>query len=315
MVMENFIVFSPWANFVIAHVLSLGAAAMFAGLLYFIVTAKQIAPPYRIANWLGAVVMVSAALELGNQYIVWKTSMVAFPMGGETLFAAIGEGRFSNGYRYVNWSIDVPVLLTQIVVVLGLSGKKFWSPVVQFTLAGLLMIYTGYIGQFFEAVPDAGSLSVPGPDAVGGMLLATGIGQTATYWVMFVVSCVFYLWILYLVFAVGLSKENLAKLPPKAQWWMKAVVWTLFGSWMLYLVGYLMPAISISQESAVIRQIAYTVADVVSKVIYGIMIGYVAMLRSNAEGYSEERLNRMGYDHHTTTTAATPAATTTTQTV
>jgi hypothetical protein len=297
MVLANFIVFDPWANFVIAHVLSLGAAAMFAGLVYFIVTAKQISPKYRIANWLGAVVMVSAALELGNQYIVWKGSITPFVAGGETLFAAFGDQRFSNGYRYVNWSIDVPVLLMQFVVVFGLVGKKFWSPVIQFTLAGLLMIYTGYIGQFFEAVPDAGSLIVPGPDAVGGMLLATGIGQTATYWVMFFVSCIFYLWILYLVFAVGLNKDNLAKLPPKAQWWMKAVVWTLFGSWMLYLVGYLMPAISMSQESAVIRQMAYTVADIVSKVIYGIMIGYVAQLRSNAEGYSDDRLDRLGYDH------------------
>jgi hypothetical protein len=300
MVMENYIVFDPWANFVIAHVLSLGAAAMFAGLVYFIVTAKQISPKYRIANWLGAVVMVSAALELGNQYLVWKAAMVPQVIGGETIFAALGESRFSNGYRYVNWSIDVPVLLTQIVVVLGLAGKKFWSPVIQFTVAGLLMIYTGYIGQFFEAVPEAGTFGEMTIGAVANMtgntLLAENIGQTATYWVMFVVSCIFYAWILYLVVAVGLSKENLDKLPPKAQWWMKAVVYTLVGSWMLYLVGYLMPAVSISQESAVIRQIAYTIADIVSKVIYGVMIGYVAVLRSNAEGYSEDRLNRLGYD-------------------
>ncbi|MEM1010972.1 MAG: bacteriorhodopsin [Planctomycetota bacterium] len=296
--MENFIVFSPWANFIIAHVLSLGAAAMFAGLVYFIVTAKQISPKYRVANWLGAVVMVSAALELGNQYIVWKSSIVPFTgADGATLFA-VGENssRFSNGYRYVNWSIDVPVLLAQFVVVFGLMGKKFWSPVIQFTIAGLLMIYFGYIGQFFEAVPEAGTQIAAGASSVGGDLLASNVGQNATYWLMFVVSCVFYLWILYLVLAVGLNKDNLAKLPPKAQAWMKAVVWTLFGSWMLYLVGYLMPAVSISEESAVIRQMAYTIADIVSKVLYGIMLGYVAVLRSNAEGYNEDRLDRIGYD-------------------
>jgi len=297
MVMENYIVFSPEAYFIIAHVLSLGAAAMFAGLVYFTVTAKQISPRYRIANWLGAVVMVSAALELGNQYLVWKASFAPAVNGaGETVFAVLNASdRFSNGYRYVNWSIDVPVLLTQIVVVLGLAGKKFWSPVIQFTTAGLLMIYTGYIGQYYEAVQTGADVIEPSALASGGII--GEVGQTAPYWIWFVISCIFYAWILYLVIAVGLSNENLSKLPPKAQAWMKAVVWTLVGSWMLYLVGYLMPAVSVSQESAVIRQIAYTVADIVSKVIYGIMIGYVAMLRSNAEGYDEDRLDRLGYAH------------------
>jgi len=296
MVMENYIVFSPWANFVIAHVLSLGAAAMFAGLVYFLVTAKQISPRYRIANWLGAVVMVSAALELGNQYLVWRGTFLPMMVNGETFFAAIGNQRFSNGYRYVNWSIDVPVLLTQIVVVLGLVGRKFWSPVIQFTIAGLLMIYTGYIGQYYEAVVTNG-VNVASLSQVSGGLVLGDISQGSLFWIMFVVSCVFYAWILYLVVAVGLNKDNLAKMTPEARWWMKGVVYTLVGSWMLYLVGYLMPAVSISQESAVIRQTAYTVADIVSKVIYGVMIGYVAQLRSNAEGFYEARLERIGFDN------------------
>ncbi|MEM6314178.1 MAG: bacteriorhodopsin [Planctomycetota bacterium] len=282
--------------------LSLGAACMFAGLLYFVVTAKQIAPKYRIANWLGAVVMVSAALELGNQYIVWKGTITGLESAdGGTVFGAFGSYAFSNGYRYVNWSIDVPVLLAQFVVVFGLVGRKFWSPVIQFTIAGLLMIYTGYIGQYYEAVPtvasNIGALAEADPSILVAGNTVGDVGQPWPYWFWFVVSCVFYAWILLLVLKVGLSPDNLSKLPPKAQAWMKTVVWTLVGSWMLYLVGYLMPAVSISEESAVIRQAAYTIADVVSKVIYGIMIGYVAVLRSNAEGYQEARLDRLGFDH------------------
>ena len=310
MVMENYVVFAPWANFVIAHVLSLGAAAMFAGLVYFLVTAKQISPRYRIANYLGAVVMASAVLELGNQYLVWRSTFnpigidFAGPDGiGATLYAATGTSRFSNGYRYVNWSIDVPVLLTQMVVVLGLAGRRFWSPVLQFTAAGLLMVYTGYIGQFFEADPSDGApatlaaavLADPSILTRGGGTFGD-VGPTLPYWIWFAVSCVFYAWILVLVAKVGLSKENLAKLPPAGRWWMKAVVFTLFGSWMLYVVGYLVPAFAVGQEAAVARQIAYTIADIVSKVIYGVMIGYVAQLRSNAEGYDVDRLDRLGYD-------------------
>ncbi|MEL7238498.1 MAG: bacteriorhodopsin [Planctomycetota bacterium] len=299
--MENFIVFSPIANFVISHILSLGAACMFAGLLYFLVTAKQASPKYRMCNYLGAVVMVSAALELGNQYLVWKGSINAIdtPMG--VLFARTGEAAFSNGYRYVNWSIDVPVLLMQIVIVLGLTGKKFWSPVAQFTIAGLLMIWTGYIGQFYEAVPAAGattSLATADQSFLNNLtasVLPGEFGQNSIYWIMFVVSCIFYAWILLLVVKVGLSKENLDKMPPAARNLMKYTMYLLIGSWMLYVVGYLMPAISISEESAAIRQVVYTIADVTSKVIYGVMLGQVATLRSQAEGYDLEKIETGGY--------------------
>lgn len=35
------------------------------------------------------------------------------------------EQTFSNGYRYINWSIDVPMLLTQFLIALGLTGAFF----------------------------------------------------------------------------------------------------------------------------------------------------------------------------------------------
>jgi len=57
---------------------------------------------------------------------------------------------FSNGFRYMNWSIDVPMLLLQLVVILGLTRKQASSYGTQFIIGGLLMIYTGYIGQFYE---------------------------------------------------------------------------------------------------------------------------------------------------------------------
>ncbi|GEM_PF-5632367 len=47
----------------------------------------------------------------------------SFSFDGERY--VVGEQLFSNGYRYMNWSIDVPVLLIQLLIVLGVTGAAF----------------------------------------------------------------------------------------------------------------------------------------------------------------------------------------------
>ena len=299
MAMENFLVFSPVQFFTIAHVLSLGFAAMLAGLVYFLATSKQVAPRYRLGNVLSAVVMASAVLELGNQYFVWTKAMRVIETGGDPVYLRAATDGFSNGYRYVNWSIDVPVLLTQLLIVLGLSGKRLLNPMFQFTFAGLAMVYTGYVGQYYQAQPATSdtllnaSTVITAANETGfagglqyGQIPGTEFVQSAPYWIWFVVSCLFYLWILVLVVKYGLGM--LHRLPPSARPWMKAVAWLLITSWMLYPLAYLMPFFSFSPESAVTRQILYTIADITSKVIYGVLLGVVAQKASRAAGYVEE---------------------------
>jgi hypothetical protein len=51
----------------VAHVLTLGYAVMLAGLLYFVLTIKTVAPRFRTSSVLSVVVMVSAFLLLFKQ--------------------------------------------------------------------------------------------------------------------------------------------------------------------------------------------------------------------------------------------------------
>ena len=57
---------------------------------------------------------------------------------------------FTNGYRYLNWLIDVPMLLFQILFVVTLTSARRGSYRNGFFISGPLMIITGYIGQFYE---------------------------------------------------------------------------------------------------------------------------------------------------------------------
>lgn len=254
MTFENLFEYTALQYEVVLAVLSLTAAVFAAALFYFLLTAKSLTPRLRITSYLSAVVMVSAIIELGALALRWSGS---FEWNGSSFVLAQGE-LFANGFRYMNWSIDVPVLLTQLLIVGGITGLAFRRKWVQFLVAGLGMIWTGYLGQFNEL--EAG----------------------AAFWGWGAVSTVFYIWLLKVAYDV--IKEAKAKQPSVAS--SLNAVWILFLiSWTIYPVAYLMPVISETAGGVVARQTIYSFADIFSKAVYGVMLGFIAQKISAEEGY------------------------------
>jgi len=251
----------------VAHVLTLGYAVMLAGLFYFILTIKSVAPKYRTSSVLSVVVMVSAFLLLYAQANNWTTSF-EFDIEKGKYFLVGGADLFNNGYRYLNWLIDVPMLLFQILFVVTLTKSNFSSIRNQFWFSGAGMILTGYIGQYYE------------------------VTNFTAFAVWGAISTVFFFHILYLMRKV--IKEGKEGIPEKAQKTLGAI-WTIFLiSWFLYPGAYLMPHLfgiegGLFNESGVVgRQMTYTIADICSKVIYGVLLTNVAQILSKEEGYVQE---------------------------
>lgn len=264
--MENFMAFPHWQYELVRHLLQLTVASFAAGFVYFLATANQIEPRYRLSSTISAVVMVSAVLEIGQLALVWSTGFT-HSAGYGTWRPAEGE-LFSNGFRYVNWSIDVPMLLTQILIVLGLSGRAFWSEWWKLAIAGFLMIWTGYPGQFYEA-------AVAGfrPDA-----------PTWPFWFWGAVSTVFFVYVLWKVgMLIGRPPEPLE---PDAHRNLKYCWYIILFSWTLYPIAYAVPAVWPTSDGATVRQVLFTTADITSKLIFGVVLGRVARLRSRAIGYA-----------------------------
>ncbi len=257
---------SEMAYQMVAHVLTLGYAVMLAGLFYFILTIKTVAPKYRTSSVLSVVVMVSAFLLLYAQAGNWTNSFV-FDADKGRYFLAPGADLFNNGYRYLNWLIDVPMLLFQILFVVSLTKSAFSSIRNQFFFSGSAMIITGYIGQYFE------------------------VTNLATFAIWGAISTAFFVHILIIMRKV--ISEGKEGIPADAAKTLGSI-WTLFFiSWMLYPGAYLMPHLAgiegalFNETGVVARQITYTVADVSSKVIYGVLLTVVARKLSIAEGYKE----------------------------
>ncbi len=256
--------FSEMGYQIVAHVLTLGYAVMLAGLFYFILTMRSVAPKYRISSVLSVVVMVSAFLLLFKQASNW-TSAFEFDAARGKYFLASGADLFNNGYRYLNWLIDVPMLLFQILFVVSLKRSNFASIRNQFWFSGAAMIITGYIGQFYE------------------------VTDTTKFFVWGAISTVFFIHILILMNRV--IREGKEDTPAGARKALSAI-WGLFlVSWMLYPGAYLMPHLlgiegGFFNEAGVVgRQITYTIADISSKVIYGVLLTVAAQAISKSEGY------------------------------
>jgi bacteriorhodopsin len=257
---ENLLTYSPIQWQIVAHILVLGYATQAAGFVYFLTTLKGVAPRYRMASILGSIVMVSAFLLLLAQSQSWQNSFVYF----NGTFVQ-GDGIFSNGFRYLNWLIDVPLLLLQLVIVLGLAAVAARRLGLLFVGSGVAMIVLGYIGQFYETT------------------------NLTALWVWGIVSTLFYLVLLYLTWTqIG---SAISRMPQPAVTMMNMIRWVFVVFWTFYPIAYIMPAIAPTADGVVIRQVLFTVADIVSKVIYGVMITKVAVELSKAEGYTTETVS------------------------
>ena len=262
---ENFFAFDYWQYEVIRHLFSFTAAVFAASLVYFAMSARGVLPRFRNTAYISAVVMVSAFLELGALWLMWNG---AFAYDAATGTMRLLDGQvFSNGYRYANWLIDVPMLLTQFLVVLGFAGAAFWSRWRKLTIAGVAMIVTGYIGQYYEP-------------QVSGFV----DGNALPFWVWGIISWLVFFYLLFVANAA--HKEGRMSLAEKPRAIMDFAWKLLWVTWFIYGFAYLipgLPGINQSADFVVVRQFIYTAADVISKTVFGILLTRVAMAQSAVE--------------------------------
>jgi bacteriorhodopsin len=262
--LENAVTFSPLQFDLISNILTIGYAAHFAGLAYFVLSRNNVAPRYRAMTTMSVVVMLSAALLLLRLDLSFNE---AFVFDAETGRYILGEATFSHGYRYLNWLIDVPLLLTQSFFVLNIAKRDLWGYRFKLGGAGALMVVLGYVGQFYEVV-----------DPLGG-LLWWGIAATVPF-------------IYFTAIFWRLTGDAVGYLPGQAASTMRQIRYLFLFSWNLYIVAYVVPMFSISANAAVTRTYLFTIADVLSKIIYGVLLGKIATARSVAEGFEVD-----GYEY------------------
>ncbi|MGB3775129.1 MAG: bacteriorhodopsin [Leeuwenhoekiella sp.] len=251
---ENLFDYSVGQFEAIDHLLTMGVGAHLAALVFFLVMSQFVAPKYRVATALSCIVMVSAGLILVSQAGMWTD---AFKFDGSVY--SLTDLTFSNGYRYVNWMVTIPCLLVQLLIVLNLGSTVIRKKAVWLILSAWGMILTGYVGQLYE------------------------VSDTANLMLWGAISTVFFVIMNFIVGrSIAEGKNLMTGKGPKT---IMKVFWLMMFAWTLYPIAYLVPVFMNSADGVVLRQLLFTIADISSKVIYGLMITYIALDQSANAGY------------------------------
>jgi bacteriorhodopsin len=225
-------------------------ATMAAATLFFWLNRGQVAAAYRPAITITGLVTFIAAYHYLQIFLSWEQ---AFDPTGETL-STTGYA-FNEAYRYVDWLLTVPLLLIELILVMNLGRSETVSRSVRLGLAAAIMVILGYPG---EVSADAG-----------------------TRWLFWVLAMIPFLYIVYELF-VGLSNA-IAKQPENARGLVNAARWLTVLAWGFYPIVFIFPMIGFTGGVAVtIVQVGYSIADIVAKAVFGVVIYMIAVRKSEA---------------------------------
>ncbi|TVP56405.1 MAG: xanthorhodopsin [Halomonadaceae bacterium] len=237
-------------NFV-GNAFSFGLAVMAATTIFLWLMRNEVAPAYRMAITITGLVTAVAAYHYLQIMMSWNAA-VDISSG-----AVVSTGEpFNQAYRYVDWLLTVPLLLVELILVMKLTQSETWRKSLTLGGAAALMIILGYPGEVAES-----------------------LGPRFIFWIL---SMIPFLYILYQL-VIGL-KDSISKQPENVQQLIKVAIYLVVASWAFYPIVYLFPAIGLTGGAAVTAvEVGYTVADIVAKAVFGLLIFMIAVRKSEHE--------------------------------
>lgn len=244
---------------IVYNTTSLALAAMLATFVFLLVVQGRVLPRYRQALVVSAMVCLIAAYHYYRIYDSFTGSYIAIDAGDPAVaFDAMtyqlvnGEG-FNEGYRYVDWLLTVPLLLFEAIAVLALPRKTRKNLLMKLIPASALMIILGYPGEITSDMTAKG---------IWGAL-----------------STIPFLYILYVLF-VELSRASKTQ-PEQVGKDLNGLRWLLLATWGVYPISYMIPMFGLDGADAFVwRQVGYSVADILAKCLFGLLIYKIAREKS-----------------------------------
>jgi bacteriorhodopsin len=235
---------------IVYNMLSLGIASMLFTSIFLFVARERVLPRYRTAVMVSATVTAIAAYHYFRMFDNFSHAF-AGPKTENMVEA------YNVGYRYVDWLLTVPLLLVELVAVLALAKAAQSSILNRLVPAATAMIVLGYPG---DAKLDIFGIT-PG---IWGLL-----------------STIPFLYILYVLFiemGKSLSRQS-ADVVKK----VKILRLLLIATWGVYPITFIfamMGGDEFSADAFVAREVGYTIADILAKCLFGLIIYSIARIKS-----------------------------------
>ncbi len=226
-------------------------AAMGAATIFLFLSRSQISPTYKTAVTISGIVTMIAFYHYFRIFNSWEASFSI----ANGVVTATGK-RFNDAYRYVDWLLTVPLLVTELILVMKLPGNEGTKKATKLALLAAAMIVLGYPGE-----------------------IASVSSTRLLFWGL---SMIPFLIIQY-EFFVGL-KSAIALQPENARGLVSAARYITVVTWLFYPIVYLFPLLGLSGAAANVGvQVGYSVADVLAKAGFGVFIYIIALRKTQSE--------------------------------
>jgi bacteriorhodopsin len=227
--------------------------ALFAYFVYSWTSRTEVSVRYRPSVLAGLCLAGVAMLAYLLLYQDWDSG---FRLEGD-VYVPTEEARTSESTRYIDWSVTVPLLTVELLAVCSVAGAKARALRFRTMAAAFAMIFTGYLGS---------------------QVLAQGRDATALV-VWGLISTVFFGYLY--VALIGAVRASLRTMGSEAAVSLRNATILLLGSFGVYPLVYAIPVFAdVTPAWFATMQVAYSVADVIAKVGFGVLTHKVAKLRT-----------------------------------
>ncbi len=241
---------TPGQYSLVYNFMSIAIAAFLATFVYFIFGREQVGRKYRKALLTSGIVVGIAAYHYFRILHSFAEAYVFDVQLGE--YIASGKP-FNDAYRYADWLITVPLLLVELIQVMALDRQKSRRLISILTIAAVFMLITGYFGEVRRE--DAELFSLRG---LWGFLSTIGF-------------------VVILVTLFKEIKDAMNRESGRVGILLRNIGLLTFFAWGFYPIVYMAPFFGWDggQTEAVI-QVGYSMADIIAKAGYGLMIFAIA---------------------------------------
>ena len=233
---------------IVVNVFSLTIAAMGVAAAFFLMQRNEVLPRYKMSlTLLGLITGVAAYF----QYRLYGSWVEAFSVVSNTLRSS--GTSFNDGLRYAEWLLTVPLLLVAFVHVLDISAQQARLRSTVLSILALEMIVLRYPGQLSSAAEGR--------------------------WLWWGVALVPAMIIAYQLYAGLSSAINTEPVESRSLVRKARMLLVLTGA--AYPVLYLFPLVGVTGGIPYTgMQVGYAVADILSKVVFGLMLFRIAAIKS-----------------------------------
>ncbi|MBC7799973.1 MAG: bacteriorhodopsin, partial [Gemmatimonadaceae bacterium] len=223
-------------------------ATMGAATVFFFLSRDQVAKEYRTAITVTGLVTLIALYHYIRILASWDASYLIVDQSIRPTAVA-----FNDAYRYVDWLLTVPLLLIELILVMRLTRSETIAKATRLGLLAALMIILGYPGEVSPSY--------------------------TTRWIFWTLAMIPFVIIVYDLF-YGL-RDAVSRQPESVRGMVNTARWIVVLSWAFYPIVYVFPMIGFQGGAATTAvQVGYTVADIVSKVGFGLYIYAIAARKS-----------------------------------